>query len=121
MKKLILVATAVLFALSVGAAFAADMPAGDSAIDSGNGKKPAVAFSHTKHVTDNKIDCATCHHQVDGKDVNEKCGNCHTIDAGDGPKLKDAMHGKKQPGACYDCHLKKGAEQKKKCAECHVK
>ena len=120
MKKLILIATAVLFALNVGAAFAADMPGGDISIDSGNGKKPAVSFSHASHKAKD-IKCADCHHQVKGADNFQKCGECHTLDGGDAPKLKDAMHGKKQPGACYTCHLLKGAEAKRKCAECHLK
>jgi uncharacterized paraquat-inducible protein A len=120
MKKLILIATAVLFALSVGVAFAADMPAGDLTIDAGSGKKPGVTFSHPKH-KEKGVTCDACHHQVKGADNFKKCNSCHTLDGGEGPKLKDAMHGKKQPGACYTCHLMKGAEQKMKCAECHVK
>ena len=118
MKKLILIATAVLFALSLGFSIAADMPAGDTTIDSGNGKKPAVTFSHTKHkVEEGK--CETCHHK--GVDPDPKCGSCHTLDGGDAPKLKDALHGKAPAGACYTCHLLKGAEQKKKCGDCHAK
>ncbi|HSH69918.1 MAG TPA: cytochrome c3 family protein [Deferrisomatales bacterium] len=116
MKKLILIATAVLFALSVGVAFAADMPAGDSVIDAGDGKKGAVTFSHTKH-KDNK--CDVCHHAVKGEATNKKCNSCHTLDGGDGPKLKDAMHGKDPAGACYTCHLMKDAANKLKCAQCH--
>ena len=120
MKKLILIATAVLFALSVGAAFAADMPGGDISIDSDNGKKPAVTFSHAKHKAKD-IKCDACHHQVKGAENFKECGSCHMIDAGDAPKLKDAMHGKDPAGACYTCHLLKGAEQKRKCADCHAK
>ena len=119
MKKVILLATAVLFALSLGSAFAADMPAGDIMIDSGNGKKPGVSFSHANHKA--KVEkCETCHHK--GVDPDPKCSTCHTLDGGDGPKLKDAMHGKKEPGACYTCHLdKENAEKKLKCADCHAK
>ena len=119
MKKLILIATAVLFALSVGAAFAKDMPAGDITIDSGNGKKPGVSFSHAKH-KEGGAKCEDCHHK--GVDPDPKCSTCHTLDGGDAPKLKDAMHGKDPAGACYSCHLnKETAEKKLKCAECHAK
>ena len=120
MKKLILIATVVLFALSLGFAIAANMPKGDIAVDSGNGKKTAVTFSHAKHQAKD-IKCDACHHQVDGKDNTEKCGSCHTLGGGDAPKLKDALHGKKGPGKCYTCHLLKGAEKKLKCGDCHTK
>ena len=114
MKKLILIATAVVFALSVGISFAADMPAGDITIDSGNGKKGGVTFSHAKH---KDAKCDSCHHK--GVDPDPKCTGCHKLDGGDAPKLKDAMHGKDPAGACYTCHVMKDAANKMKCAQCH--
>lgn len=118
MKKLILIATAVLFALSVGGAFAADAPA-DKLIDSGNGDKPGVMFSHAKHKAAVEK-CETCHHK--GVDPKPKCSSCHSIDGDDkAPKLKDAMHGKDPAGACYTCHLPKDAPKKLKCGDCHAK
>ena len=114
MKKLILVVTAVMFALSLGlgAAVAKDAPGAPVKV-SNFGKKKVVEFDHAKH---KDLKCDQCHHK--GMDE-PKCGACHKLDDGDAPKIKDAMHGKDK-GSCYECHLQKDADKKLKCADCHA-
>jgi hypothetical protein len=100
--------------LGAGPAAAADAPSGPVQVTN-YGEKPPAQFNHDTHKDQ---DCVSCHHnEADGK---YRCGACHKLDAGDAPKIKDAFHGKGK-GTCYDCHLLKGADQKMKCAECHVK
>ena len=116
MKKILIalsvsVTLALLGAVSV---VAKDAPAGPQKVTN-FGKKAAATFNHDTH-TD--ITCAKCHHnEGDGK---YKCGECHLLEAGDAPKIKDAFH-KKGVGTCYDCHLLKGAEHKMSCTKCHPK
>jgi len=116
MKK-VLIAMLVSFALvSLGAAaaVAADAPAGPKQVTN-FGKKPPATFNHDTH---KDMGCAKCHHnEGDGK---YKCGECHLLEDGSAPNIKDAFHGKEK-GTCYECHLLKGADNKMKCAECHVK
>lgn len=115
MKKLVLLATAVLFALGLGlgAAVAKDAPKGPIKVTN-YGKKDPVIFDHSKH---SEIDCKQCHHMADeGK---YKCGDCHKAkEEGDAPSFKDAAH-KKDMGKCYECHYARGAEHKLKCGDCH--
>ena len=113
MKKLILVAAAVMFAvgLGLGAAVAKDAPGGPVTV-SNFGKKAAVSFDHAKH---KDVKCEQCHHK--GMD-DPKCGNCHKLEAEGGtPKIQDAAHAKDK-GACRSCHFDGGA-QKFKCNDCH--
>jgi hypothetical protein len=121
MKKLVLIATAVVFATVIGfGAVAGDKkpPEGPTAVTN-YGSKKVVNFDHSKH-TD--VDCAKCHHNEgknEGKGEYKKCGDCHKLEAeGDALKIKDAMH-KKELGVCWECHSKKGSEQKRKCGDCH--
>ena len=114
MKKLILIAAAVLFSvgLGLGAAVAADAPAGPIQVTN-YGKKAAVTFDHAKH---KEAKCEQCHHN--GMDK-PKCGECHKLDAdGKTPKIQDAAHGKDK-GACYGCHRADDAKHKFKCNDCH--
>ena len=88
-------------------------------------RKPAVEFTHEKHVKDHKLQCVECHHiYKDGKNVFKEgdkvqlCSACHDFTKGKKgkmPNLKNAFHGN-----CKDCHkkLKKGPT---KCKECHKK
>jgi hypothetical protein len=117
MKKLIVLATAILFVVGVGitAAVCADAPAGP--IQVGNfGEKPVVSFDHAKHAGGACVDCH--HNEADG---NYKCSDCHKLEAGDAPKIKDAMH-KKEVGTCWKCHNKKSPDVAKemKCKDCHA-
>ena len=103
--------------IPVAAALAVNMPAEPAQVTN-YGKKAPVLFDHAKHVGP-ELDCAACHHN--SGEEHYQCGSCHKLEAqGDAPAIKEAMHGKDK-GVCYACHLQKGAEHKKKCAECHVK
>jgi predicted CXXCH cytochrome family protein len=114
MKKLLAIAVASLFIVSVGitAAISADAPA-DGLKVTNFGKKDAVTFDHSKHGTD----CASCHHNGVEKG---KCGTCHKAEAGDAPGIKDMAH-KKEVGKCWGCHNKKSPTVVKalKCKDCH--
>ena len=116
MKKVILIATAVLFCAGVGLgiAVAKDAPGGVINVSSPGAKKEPVPFDHAKH---KDMKCDQCHHK--GLD-DPKCSTCHTVEGKDGvSKLQDAMHGKDK-GACRSCHFDDGAK-KLKCADCHKK
>ncbi len=114
MKKLILVAAAVVFSvgLALSAAVAADAPGGPVTVTN-YGKKAAVSFEHAKH---KDVKCEQCHHKGMG---DPKCGTCHKLDAdGATPKMQDAAHAKDK-GACYGCHRADDAAHKLKCNDCH--
>jgi hypothetical protein len=114
MKKLILVAAAVLFSVGLGlsAAVAADAPAGPIQVTN-YGKKGVVTFEHAKH---KEVKCEQCHHK--GMDK-PKCGECHkAADEGGVPKLQDAAHATDK-GACWSCHRAKDAVKKLSCNGCH--
>jgi len=113
MKKLILVAAAVLFSVGLGlsAAVAADAPAGPIQVTN-YGKKSVVTFEHAKH---KEVKCEQCHHKGFDK---PKCGECHKAEEeGGSPKFQDAAHAKGK-GACRSCHFDDGAK-KLKCNDCH--
>lgn len=111
MKKLIVLAAAVAVSLGLGLSALAENAPKEPVKVTNYGKKDAVTFDHSKH---SAVKCEQCHHNG-LKDP--KCGDCHKLDDGEAPKIKDAMHGKK--GACYACHYDKGAEHKLKCNDCH--
>ncbi|MDF1554863.1 MAG: cytochrome c3 family protein [Deferrisomatales bacterium] len=115
MKKVLVALTVsvTLALLGTFAAVAKDAPAGPQKVTN-YGEKPVATFNHDTHKDQG---CATCHHnEGDGK---YKCGECHKLEDGDAPKIKDAFHGKDK-GTCYACHLLKDAEKKMKCKECHA-
>lgn len=118
MRKLITIGAALLLTISMGlgVASAVDAPKGPIQVTN-YGKKEPVHFNHDKHV--NNLKCEQCHHKAGDTADSYKCGGCHAAEAdGDKPALKDAAH-KKEVGKCYECHRKKGAEQEKKCKDCH--
>lgn len=110
MKKIVALATAVLFCAAL--AMAVDAPKGPKKVTNFGGKE-ATTFNHDTHVKSTK--CADCHHKADSGDY--KCGGCHK----DSDQMKDAAH-KKEVGKCYGCHNKNSATVKKelKCADCHA-
>lgn len=111
------VAILIAIAIPVAASIAADMPAEPTAVTN-YGKKAPVVFDHAKHAGGG-LECASCHHTADTGQY--KCGECHKLETENGaPPIKEAMHGK-GTGVCYTCHLQKEAQNKMKCAECHVK
>ena len=110
-----------------------------------------VIFSHQKHATTYKIDCAACHHDETGKPLTglkpgdnvESCATCHPI-PGDPPKLSTLnLRSNRMPKqltkaeqlqyytytmhmACKDCHVEYNAKNNTKtalvtCAGCHTK
>jgi hypothetical protein len=93
----------------------------------GKRTKPAVEFTHKKHVEVHKIACSECHHNYkDGKNIwkqgdkVQKCSECHKV-AAEGKKLNLQLAYHKN---CQDCHKKLKAEGKKTgptvCAQCHL-
>jgi hypothetical protein len=115
MRKLIVLAVAALFSVSLGlgVALSAEAPKGPIKVTN-FGKKAAVTFDHAKH---KDIKCDTCHHME--KEGKYKCGDCHKAEAqGKVIKLMDAAH-KKDVGKCWGCHRAADAKNKLKCADCH--
>ncbi len=110
MKKIVALATAILFCAAL--ALAADAPKGKIKVANFGGKE-ATTFNHDTHTKGTK--CVDCHHKADSKDF--KCSGCHN----DADKMKDAAH-KKEVGKCYGCHNKNSATVVKelKCADCHA-
>ncbi|MDW7710270.1 MAG: cytochrome c3 family protein [Deferrisomatales bacterium] len=114
MKKLILVAAAVLICAGVGLTIAATAPTEPITIATEGAKRDPVTFDHAKHAD---LKCEQCHHN--GLDE-PKCGVCHTVEGKDGvSKAQDAMHAR-TTGACRSCHFDDGA-QKLRCGDCHKK
>jgi hypothetical protein len=100
---MILIATIFTFGI-ISSAMAADMP-GNIVIDSGNGTKPAVTFTHGTHPMAGK--CKTCHVDDTGK-----TGLIEALKK-PAPSFKNAYH-----ATCIDCHKEKG-KGPIKCLECH--
>jgi len=112
-------------------------------------KKGIVEFSHTKHMDDYKIGCGECHHDKDGKPLEnlkkgddvQKCIDCHKIPgeiskdektaikdlSKDEQKLKKLeYHAEALHYNCKDCHRAYNKANKTKaaptsCAKCHPK
>lgn len=119
MKKIITIIAAYTFAMGIlVTSFAAETAAPTKpAAVTNYGAKAAVVFDHAKHLG-NSMECLTCHHKAG--EGQYKCGACHQAEEkGAAPSIKDAMHAKDK-GACYACHLKPEAVNKKKCADCHA-
>ncbi len=91
--------------------------------------KPAVEFTHKKHIEEHKVACADCHHvYTDGKNVwkqgdpVQKCEECHPTDRKEAKEknvydLRNAFHKN-----CQGCHkdlVKQGKKAPVKCNECH--
>ena len=105
--------------------------------------KGVVDFNHKKHIEEDKIACGECHHDKDGKPLNDlkegdtvqKCIECHKK-PGEKPKGKDApkltdkekleYHAEALHENCVGCHRKYDRENKTKaapttCTKCHPK
>ncbi len=70
-------------------------------LDNAAGK---VVFNHAKHLKDDNIPCATCHHEmVTEKENVQSCGTCHGVTFNESFK---ATHAKTIQGAdsCASCH-----------------
>ena len=73
------------------------------------GSKKEVMFPHSPH---QKVECVTCHHEVDGKEDFQKCATagCH-----------DNLTEKKGEKSLYlVIHTKAGLKHQT-CTECHIK
>lgn len=105
-------------------------------------KKGIVEFTHKKHNEDYKIGCGDCHHDAEGKALNELkmgdevqgCAECHKKpgelkgkDAkGKSDKEKREYHANALHDNCIGCHKdfnKKNNTKKapQTCAKCHPK
>ncbi len=103
-------------------------------------EKSIVEFTHKKHIEDYKIGCGECHHDANGKPLNDLkagdnvsgCIECHKIasKAPREPKLSEKeqlqYHAEAIHQNCIDCHKKFKKETGNKevptsCAKCHIK
>ncbi|MGE9986336.1 cytochrome c3 family protein [Desulfovibrio sp. SGI.169] len=107
MKKLLCLTAALLLALALPA-LAAQPPAPDKPLEF-KGSKKTVMFPHAAH---QKVECVTCHHQVQGKENFQKCATagCHD----------DLTAKKGEKSLFYVVHTKTGLKQQT-CLECHTK
>ncbi|MBU0505533.1 MAG: cytochrome c3 family protein [bacterium] len=104
MKSITILITTILTIGIISIASAADMPT-KTVIDSGNGTKAAVNFSHGTHPMAGK--CATCHVNADGT------GGLIPELKNPEASFKNAYHAR-----CIDCHKEK-AKGPVKCLDCH--
>lgn len=126
MKKtsIILVSLIAGFFWSFNEALAVDPPKGQITVTN-YGQRGTVTFDHSEHVKQEGMSCFLCHHKAEKDPKNlklYKCGgnDCHSLEDQDGkPRIQYAAHGK-EVGKCYDCHWKKGAQERKRCNECHI-
>lgn len=102
--------------------------------------KGIVDFSHKKHSDDYKIGCGECHHDKDGKPLNnlkkgddvQKCVACHSKPGelkgkeakGKSDAEKRQYHANALHDNCIDCHKKYNRENKTRsapqtCTQCH--
>jgi hypothetical protein len=112
-------------------------------------KKGIVEFSHAKHIDDYKIGCGDCHHDKDGKplenlkngDEVQKCIDCHKkpgeISKDEKKAIKELSkeeqklkkleyHAEALHYNCRDCHREHNKANKTKdaptsCTKCHPK
>lgn len=105
-------------------------------------KKSITVFTHAKHVNDYKINCGECHHDDQGKPLNnlkegddvQKCIECHKKPGelkgkkakGLSKKEKREYHANAVHDNCKGCHRKHNKENKTKaaptkCTDCHPK
>lgn len=78
MKKLLLFGCGTLLAAALSAPALATPPAVPSEPLTMNLTKKPVVFDHAQH---SNVECASCHHQVDGKENYQKCSTsgCHDV------------------------------------------
>ncbi len=105
-------------------------------------KKSIAVFTHQKHVNDYEITCGECHHDDQGKPLNnlkegddvQNCFECHKKPGelkgkkakGLSKKEKREYHGNAVHENCLGCHRKYNKEKKTKaaptkCTACHPK
>ncbi|MCK5312286.1 MAG: cytochrome c3 family protein [Desulfobacteraceae bacterium] len=106
-------------------------------------KKGIVLFTHKKHIEDYEIGCGKCHHDKDGKPLNElkendKVDNCISCHAklGQAPRPKDKTklslkqkleyHAEAIHENCIKCHKEYNKQNDTKaapssCTKCHPK
>lgn len=142
MKKLLVLAAAVLVLSPVLVAAADAVPAGKETLTlesmtkakQAAGKKVVkgpVPFAHQSHV-DKGVACVDCHHKEQPGETPKACSACHKDTKGDAPQLNDAFHGGENDSrlslhSCIGCHAKKVATtkttnapvEKKPCDACH--
>ena len=105
-------------------------------------KKSLSKFTHKKHAVDYKITCGECHHDDQGKPLNDlkegddvqKCIECHKKPGqikgkkakGLSKKQKREYHANAVHDNCIGCHRKFNKEKETKaapvkCTDCHPK
>ncbi len=102
-------------------------------------KKSLMTFTHKKHIEEYKINCGECHHDKDGKPLNDlkegdevqKCFECHNKPGelkgkkakGLSDEEKRQYHANAVHENCTGCHRKvnkeKDVKAPTKCKECH--
>jgi hypothetical protein len=95
----------------------------------------AVTFSHGTHITNLKISCVHCHHDIEAGDtqVNNSCRDCHTEEGF--PRFEEAASLSEEEKIeyylvalhqlCIDCHIdtKRKVTQSRppiSCTRCHL-
>ncbi len=105
-------------------------------------KKSLSKFTHKKHIEEYEIGCGECHHDEEGKPLNDlkegddvqKCFDCHKKPGelkgkkakGLSKKQKREYHANAVHDNCLGCHRKFNKEKKTKaaptkCTDCHPK
>jgi hypothetical protein len=108
------------------------IPADREVIVFSSSKLGNVTFHHKMHAEledvggVNKVECVTCHHDLEASGKIEDCHDCHDKKKGgkmkNAPSYKDAFHLR-----CRGCHKytmetqHKDAGPDKKCKLCHIK
>ncbi|MDR1855992.1 MAG: cytochrome c3 family protein [Desulfovibrio sp.] len=107
MKSLVALLAAFMLAIAIPALAARpDVPKEPLEV---KGSQKTVKFPHAPH---EKVDCAVCHHEVNGKENYQKCADagCH-----------DDLKAKKGEKSLYaSIHTKTGLKHQT-CLECHTK
>ncbi len=110
-----------LFATACVQAATPEIPA-DKAVIEFPSKLGTVTFAHQAHAGLKNVECKTCHHTYPDKSPEiHDCRDCHTGDAKDAPKTKEAFHLRCQGCHKYTVESGEKAGPVKKCKLCHVK
>lgn len=116
MKKILMLSLSILVAVALAMpAIAARPEAPVGPMKMALTSKP-VTFNHDTHAS---VDCAVCHHEVNGVENYGKCGDAGCHDAF-GPKEKGKnsyyrlAHDKKMENSCISCHTKVAGQDKDK-------
>ena len=115
MKKILMLSLSAIVAISMALPAIAARPEAPTAPSKMALTKKPVMFDHAQHTT---VDCAVCHHEVDGVENYEKCSTSGCHDAlGTKEKGVDSYyrmaHDRKVSNSCLGCHVKEAKTKPK--------